>query len=419
MIDSWLGRVVEVRVGRPGHGGFCVARHEGRVMFVRHSLPGELVNARVTEDTGKSFCRADAVEILEASPDRIVPLCPISGPGGSGCCDFSHATAEAGRQIKAAVVAEQLSRVGGIERTVEVESLGDQTGWRTRIRLGVDDEGRPGFHRLRSADIVTDLACPQAVPGMYDGLAARSWTPGADLAVAVDSDGTRHVVEIAPAVDRRVRADTGRRGASSRRAAKSGDRAHRVREGSGRAVERVGSREWTVDSWGFWQAHRAAATQYAEVVREWSGAGPGDTAWDLYAGAGTFASVVAEAVGPGGTVAAVEFSHRAVVDGRAAVTDLPQLSMQAAPVERAIGSLPPQPSVVVLDPPRSGAGRQVIAAVAGAHPNRVVHIGCDPASFARDAGLYLSHGYRLENLRAFDAFPMTSHVECIGSFVRD
>ncbi|KIQ20716.1 class I SAM-dependent RNA methyltransferase [Rhodococcus sp. MEB064] len=418
MIDSWVGRVIEVRVGKPGHGGFCVARHDGRVMFVRHSLPGELVRAQVTEDQGKSFCRADAVEIIEASQDRIDPLCPIAGPGGSGCCDFSFGTAEAVRDIKASVVAEQLDRVAGITRTVEVESLGEQTGWRTRIRLGVDDDGRAGFHRLRSSQIVTDLACPQAVPGMYDGLADRTWTPDADLAVAIDADGVRHVVEIAPAPARRVRADTGRRGASSRRAASSGDRAHRVKEGTGRAVERVGTRQWTVDSSGFWQAHTAAATRYGEVVRAWSGAESGDTAWDLYAGAGTFASALGEQVGSTGAVAAVEFSHKAVVDGRAAVPDLPWVAMQAAPVERAVSTLPAGPSVVVLDPPRSGAGKQVVAAVAGAQPRRIVHIGCDPASFARDAGLYLSHGYRLENLAAFDAFPMTSHVECIGLFVR-
>lgn len=409
---------VEVRVGKPGHGGFCVARHDGRVIFVRHSLPGELVRARITEDTGKSFLRADAVEILEPSDDRIEPLCPISGPGGSGCCDFSHATPEAVRSIKSSVVSEQLHRIAGIELDVVVEALGEPTGWRTRIRLGVDDDGRPGFRRVRSASIVPDLSCPQVVPGMYDGVADRSWTPGADIAIAVDSDGTRHVVEIAPVRSRSVGTDRGRRGATSRRAASSGERPRRVISGSGRAIQRVGDRSWTVDSHGFWQAHRAAADRYSAVVREWSGAGPGDIAWDLYCGAGTFAAVLAEQVGLDGTVAAVEYSHRAIVDGRAAMTDLPQLRMQAAPVERAIATLPGPPAVVVLDPPRSGAGKHVVAAVADAGPRRVVHIGCDPASFARDAGLYLAHGFRPEKVRAFDAFPMTGHVECIGLFTR-
>ncbi|MGB6183091.1 MAG: TRAM domain-containing protein, partial [Rhodococcus sp. (in: high G+C Gram-positive bacteria)] len=216
MTQSWAGRVLELRVGKPGHGGFCVARHEGRVVFVSHTLPGELVRARVTEDQGKSFCRGDAVEIVEASADRITPLCPIAGPGGSGCCDFSHVAPSALRAIKAEILSEQLERVADIARTVRVESLGDQTGWRTRIRLGVDAAGRPGFRRTRSSEIVTELGCTQAVPGMYDGLAEASWTPGAELAVAKDDDGVRHVVEIAPVPARRVRSDAGRRGASSR-----------------------------------------------------------------------------------------------------------------------------------------------------------------------------------------------------------
>ncbi|MFD4468733.1 TRAM domain-containing protein, partial [Rhodococcus sp. NPDC058505] len=108
MSESWFGRTLAVRLGNPGHGGFCVARHEGRVVFVRHGLPGELVRARVTEDRGGSFCRADALEIVDPSPERVDPLCPISGPGGAGCCDLSHASLPGQRAIKASVVAEQL-----------------------------------------------------------------------------------------------------------------------------------------------------------------------------------------------------------------------------------------------------------------------------------------------------------------------
>ncbi|MEO7078130.1 MAG: TRAM domain-containing protein, partial [Rhodococcus sp. (in: high G+C Gram-positive bacteria)] len=186
MSENWVGQNIEVTLGAPGHGGFCVARHEGRVMFVRHGLPGEIVRAAVTEDRGGSFCRADAVEIIVASPDRIAPLCPISGPGGSGCCDYSHATLAAGRAMKASVVSEQLRRVAGLERDVEVEELpftGDGTGWRSRVRLTVDLAGRAGFHRYRSSTIVTELECPQVVSGALDGLNEEKWRPGAELAV--------------------------------------------------------------------------------------------------------------------------------------------------------------------------------------------------------------------------------------------
>ncbi|MBH0775092.1 class I SAM-dependent RNA methyltransferase [Nocardia bovistercoris] len=484
----------EVELGAPGHGGFCVARHEGRVVFVRHGLPGEVVRARVTEDRGGSFCRADAVEIVAASPDRVEPRCPVSGPGGAGCCDFSFATPDAQRALKASVVAEQLRRLAGIEREVAVEAMpgaADGDGWRTRVRLAVDARGRAGVHGYRSAEVIDDLRCPQPVAGAMDGIADRLWTPGSDLVVAVDGDGVRHIVELAPAgpgadrgrgrrvesgrrtraeelseaadaaSDRRdaagarrnggrrgverprggsrdgIRRPTGReddrgtseygagggpgaaeerRGAAARRAAAHAPRDEWVIAGSGRAVEFVSGRRWEVSATGFWQAHRGAAQCYSDLVADWSGLRAGDRAWDLYSGAGVLAAGMAERVGPTGAVLAVESARSAVADGHAALRDLPWLDLRADRVERwiAANALGPAPEAVVLDPPRAGAGKEVIAALSEAGPARIVHIGCDPAAFARDLGLYLAAGYRLTELRAFDAFPATHHVECVA-----
>ncbi|KZM75233.1 class I SAM-dependent RNA methyltransferase [Nocardia terpenica] len=418
--------VVEVRLGPPGHGGFCVARHEGRVLFVRHGLPGELVRARVTEDRGKSFCRAEAVQILEASPDRVPATCPVSGPGGAGCCDFSFATPAAQRALKASVVSEQLRRLAGWETEVVVEPipLGDSAidagdGWRTRIRLVVDDEGRAGVHRYRSTDILTDLRCPQPVSGAMAAIADRSWTPGAELVVAVDGDGLRHIVELAPP---RVAPRRGgdRRSTTARRAAAHAARAERVAEGSGRAVQYVTGRRWEVSATGFWQAHRGAAQCYSDVVAEWSDAAPGDVAWDLYCGAGVFAARLGERVGPTGAVRGVESARSAVADGAAALRDLPWATLRAQRVEHWIGDRigSDTPNVVVLDPPRAGAGKDVIGPLTACAPDRIVHIGCDPASFARDIGLYGNAGYRPTRLRAFDAFPATHHVECLALLER-
>ena len=421
MSENWVGRRLEVELGNPGHGGFCVARHEGRVLFVRHGLPGERVVAQVTEDRGGSFCRADAVEIREASPDRVAPLCPISGPGGAGCCDYSHASLDAQRAMKAFVVAEQLRRIAGVELDVPVEPLpgtGDGTHWRSRVRLAVDAAGRPGFHRFRSLDIETFLACPQIDPVAYAGLSERSWQPGAEVQIVLDADGQRHVVEIAPPKTSRTgRRSPGRRGATARRAASAGSRAERVVIGSGRAVERVGGREWTLSATGFWQAHRGAAATYSAVVGEWARPAAGAGVWDLYGGVGVFAATLAGQVGPLGRVDSVEFSRQAVADGTASLADLPQVYLHAERVERALHSLA-APEVVVLDPPRAGAGRDVVAAVAAAGPERVVHIGCDPASFARDIALYREHGFGLAEVRAFDAFPLTHHVECLALLTR-
>lgn len=422
MTESWFGLVLEVELGAPGHGGFCVARHEGRVVFVRHGLPGERVLARVTEDRGGSFCRADAVEILSASADRVDTRCSIAGPGGSGCCDYSHTTDDAARRLKSFVVAEQLRRVAGIEREVLVEELpgtGDGTGWRTRVRLAVDSGGRPGYHRYRSSSIVNELSCPQMDSVAFEGLSDRQWRPGAELQVVLDGAGTRHVVEIAPAqLSTSGRRSSGRRGASARRAASSRARPEKAVIGSGRVTEYVSGRVWTLDATGFWQAHRGAAQVYTDVVTEWADASPGDGAWDLYGGAGVFAASLAAAVGPEGRVTSVEFSRRAAEDGRSALADLSQVSFVPGRVERSMDALAEPVAVAVLDPPRAGAGRDVIEALAARGPRSVVHIGCDPASFARDVSLYRAAGYELADVRAFDAFPLTSHVECIGRLVK-
>ncbi|GGK40880.1 class I SAM-dependent RNA methyltransferase [Nocardia camponoti] len=450
-MSDWRGNEFEIRLGDPGHGGFCVGRHEGRVVFVRHGLPGELVRAKVTEDRGGSFCRADAIEIIEPSPDRIPATCVVSGPGGAGCCDFSFAKPEAQRALKAKVVADQLRRIAGVERDIVVEPMpgdvagpdGGIGGWRSRVRLAVDAAGRAGVHKLRSNEVLPDLRCPQAVDGALDGIADRSWTPGSDLIVAVDSEGTRHIVELAASPDD-VRPDTprgasrgrgqrpgrGRGGrddraavrdhAAARKAATNAPREELLIEGTGRPVEIVADRRWELSPTGFWQAHRRAAQQYSDLVAEWADLKPGATAWDLYSGVGVFAARLAEQVGSTGRVEAVESSRSAVADGKSALADLPWLDLTVDKVERWVNSKAAvvQPDVVVLDPPRAGAGKEVIGAIADADPQRIIHIGCDPASFARDLGLYLDAGYTLAQLRAFDAFPGTHHVECVALLER-
>lgn len=437
-MSDWQGSEFEVRLGAPGHGGFCVARHEGRVLFVRHGLPGELVRARVTEDRGGSFCRAEAVEILEASPDRVEATCPVSGPGGAGCCDFSFATPQAQRDLKAAVVAEQLRRLAKWEKDIVVEPIpvdGEELtqGWRSRMRLAVDADGRAGVHRYRGTEVITDLRCPQPMAGAMDGIAERKWTPGADLVVAVDGEGQRHIVEVAPPEeshggrrgahghrggrghDRGAGGSADRRNAVARRSAAAAARAETVVEGSGRTVQYVADRRWELSATGFWQPHFAAAQCYSDVVADWAYASPGELAWDLYSGVGVFAARIAEQVGPGGSVHGIESHRPAVTDGTEALRDLPWIELRAERVERWLAEQPyTAPEVVVLDPPRAGAGKEVIAALAERSPRRIVHIGCDPASFARDINLYREAGYMPTELRAFDAFPGTHHVECLA-----
>ncbi|ASU79499.1 class I SAM-dependent RNA methyltransferase [Actinopolyspora erythraea] len=405
---DWKGRRLRLEIGAVAHGGHCVARHEGRVVFVRHTLPGETVEALVTEDRGGGFCRADAVAVLEAAPGRVDPPCPLAdmsrGTDRCGGCDWQHVDPAVQRELKAAVVGEQLSRLAGVEYPVEVLPLpGGPLRWRSRVRLAVDENGRAGFRAHRSHRVVPVRDCPITVEGALDGVTSRTWKPGSEVGVTRDGSGGVHVTEYSV----RSRGSAGRGVRPSKRARK-------VR-GTGTAHETAAGREWSVRSEGFWQVHPAAADRFAEVVARMADAPPGGRAWDLYGGVGLFAAVLGRQVGPSGEVVLVESGESAVRDAEANLSDLPQVRIRSGRVERLVTEpTVPAPHVVVLDPPRKGAGGDVVEAIVGARPRRVVHVACDPAALARDVGLFQGNGYRLTRLEAFDAFPMTQHVECIA-----
>jgi tRNA/tmRNA/rRNA uracil-C5-methylase (TrmA/RlmC/RlmD family) len=384
---DWTDRVLDLDVGAVAHGGHCVARAEGRVVFVRHALPGERVHAVVTDDGGGAFCRADAIAVLVAAPGRVDPPCPWARAGGCGGCDWQHADGPTQRELKTAVLREQLQRLAGLADDVlddlgpVVEELpGGLLGWRHRVRLAVDGEGQPGLRAHRSHDVLPIADCPLAPPHTLPPVLAQRFPAGSEVEVVVDAAGVRHV--------------------------------------SGSAsVQRAAGREWLLSPGTFWQVHPALANTLATVVGEWAQAPAGGVAWDLYGGVGLFAAVLAEQVGPDGDVIVVESARQAVADGRAALADLPQVRWRTARVEQVLPSLPRRPDVVVADPPRRGLGRALVGALCERGPGRVVHVACDPAALARDVALFAAHGYRLAALRAFDAFPMTHHMECTALFI--
>lgn len=395
--ESACGELILVTEA-PANGGSCIAHHEGRVVFVRYALPGERVRARVTAQRG-SYWHAEVVEVLEESADRTDSLCPIAGVGGAGCCDLAFVVPAAARALKGQVVANQLGRLGGHSWSGEAETLSDagSTGWRTRVRLDVGSDRRPGFHRYHSDELVTDLRCAQLPAGMCEGLGGPDWPTGAQVHVVVDDVGERHVL-------RTVR--QGKRATST------------VIEGNYHALQRVGARCWRVPVTAFWQSHRDAARVYSGLVGDWAQPGSGATAWDLYGGVGVFAAVLGAAVGESGRVLSVDTSRGATGAARASLADLPQVEVATDSVRRVLAAQHTSADVAVLDPPRTGAGREVIDLLAAARVPRLIHIGCEAASFARDIGLYRSHGYAVERLRVFDAFPLTHHVECVALLSR-
>jgi tRNA/tmRNA/rRNA uracil-C5-methylase (TrmA/RlmC/RlmD family) len=412
---SLAGERYTLTLGPLAHGGHCVARHEGRVVFVRHGVPGERVVAEVTEGEEVSrFLRADAVEVLDASPDRVRPPCPMARPGGCGGCDFQHVAPPAQRRMLAGVVAEQLQRLAGLDVAVEVEPVAgddDGLGWRTRVRFATDDQGRLGLRRHRSHDVLPLQDCPIAHPDLPPVLRHR-W-PGSASVEAVVSGGGQRLVVVEP--DRRTARSPAPPGAEADGVVTTTGRRLRGRSS---VTEPAGGRRYRVSGGGFWQVHPGAADALTGAALRMLAPRPGETALDLYAGVGLFAGALAARVGRDGSVLAVEGQARAVRDARRNLHDLPQVRLLPGPVHRALRDLTADPGtgvdLVLLDPPRTGARREVVEQVAALRPRALCYVACDPAALARDVATFGQHGYALARLRAFDIFPMTHHVECVA-----
>ncbi|WP_213450917.1 class I SAM-dependent RNA methyltransferase [Rhizomonospora bruguierae] len=441
-----IGDRLELTIGAVAHGGHCVARvaPDGLVVFVRHALPGERVLAEVTE-VHRGYARADAVRILSASADRVPEPCPYARPGLCGGCDLQHVAVPVQRQWKAAVLREQLERLAGLtagdldELGVRVEALpGGPLGWRTRVRYAVDAAGRAGLLQHRSHRVVPVDHCRIAHPALQRLPVTGQHWPGTDAVQAVASS-TGETVIIPVRSDRPPfdlsdgSAGPGGEsagGAGSGGAEPGGPVVPRVDGGPGQPIERgpggVGrevrekavGREWALPVDAFWQVHPAAPDSLAAAVLDLLAPLPGETAWDLYGGAGLFAAAVAAPLGPTGRVTLVESAPAGVAAARANLADLP-VEIVHARVETALARrrLAGPVDLVVLDPPRSGAGARVVRAIAAARPRAVAYVACDPAALARDVRTFRDEGWRLAALRGYDCFPMTQHLEAVALLV--
>ncbi|GAA3687603.1 class I SAM-dependent RNA methyltransferase [Arthrobacter ginkgonis] len=452
-------RTVELRIGAPAHGGHCVARHEGRVVFVRHALPGELVRARLTECAEEArFWRADTVEVLEASEHRVAHFwaaadalaAAAAGRAPVGGAEFGHAELGHQRELKGRIFREQLVRLGRTDPDaagfagVEVPDgeRADGLGWRTRAAFSVDDAGRLAMNAFRSNELVPVREMPLAVDAVN---ALRLWElPLRGLArveVAVPSDGGAPLVLF-------VEHDGGTPGLADRAAKRlaEGVSAAAITQKGGSAsdgrgtLRRLRGRTWLgeraaghayrVTGEGFWQIHRLAADTLAAAVLQDLDPRPGQRLADLYAGAGLFTAPLADAVGDAGLVLSIEGAPGTSRDARRNLHGVPQALVLQGRVEKTLAKSLQERALaegteaggrldgVVLDPPRTGAGKMAVRQIAQAGPARISYVSCDPASFARDVADFGRQGYRLEKVRVLDLYPHTHHMETVGLLVR-
>lgn len=383
-----VGDRITVTVGGIAHGGHCVARHDGRVIFLRYAIPGEEVIAEITDVTSK-FARGLAIEILKASPDRVSAPCNLARPGGCGGCDFQHIEISAQRKLKSQIVKEQFSRVAKMEVDVEVIGVdpANGLGWRTRMDFTVNPERKVALYGARSHNLIPISKCLIADERMdLDSINQTKLPVGAKVEVAISQTGKQFV-----AIEGRENFDL--------------------------IDEQVLNKNFSISPTSFWQSHIQAPEVLTNSVLGYLGVRAGDHVFDLYGGVGLFTAALATQVTDTGRVTLIELDAGAIIDAKRIFAENQIVEIVEGKVERSLSKFK-RADLILLDPPRSGAGKDVVNAMAKLEPRAIVYVSCDPASLARDATYLVELGYKLDGIQSFDLFPMTQHIECVARFLK-
>lgn len=390
-----IGDLIDVSIEKVAHGGHFIARHNGAVIFVRHAIPGESCTIQITS-TGSSFNRADVVSVASPSEHRIQPICKYALSSGCGGCDFQHISPAYQRELKSQVITEQFLRIAKMDIHVEVEEVGPPIAWRTRAIATTNKDGKLGFYRSRSHSVVSVENCAICVDEMqFSEIASRPLKGDMRVEISFSNTGER-TIALAP----------------TRTEGKA-----RVTEGPAILHENVNGKILEVSQDSFWQSHKQAPELLIKTVLELAKIHHGEQVLDLYGGVGLFTSAIIELVGPSGGVHLIEGSKIATEDARRNFAQYKNVTVATGDVAKLLHRVG-MADVVVLDPPREGAGKDVISQICALKPRAIVYVACDPAALARDTAYLQNHSYSLAQLRAFDLFPMTHHIECVALYER-
>jgi 23S rRNA (uracil1939-C5)-methyltransferase len=423
------GDLIEVEIEKAVYRGVGLARHQGKVVLVPRALPGDRWRVRLSS-VRPDYARAEAVQRLADGPSRRRAPCPHAERCGG--CSYQELEPTAQPKLKAQILGEALERgrvrwPGGIETR-----SGPDRGWRTRASLHVAWAGHGpvlGFHEQGTHRVVDVESCGQLTPGLNRALTAlrralshrrelRGLVSGVDLAEGGSGEG--RVATVVVEDDRG--ADVGVLGSLAEGTPELTGFGASFRGGRGRFEllrgspftwsEVAGSR-FRVHAKSFFQANRHLVRELVDEVV--SGLPEGEVALDLYAGVGLFALAVAPQFG---RVLAAEVNPFAVADAvanQAAAGRRDALHFDRADVRQALASWPAaEGERVILDPPRAGAGREVVEAIVKRRPACVTYVACDPATLARDAAIFQERGFDVVRVVALDLFPETFHVEAVA-----
>lgn len=381
-----IGEEVIVDIQAIAHGGHCVARHDGQVIFVRHAIPGEKAKVKITGVT-KNFARADVVEVLHESPDRVKPKCRYAKSDGCGGCDFQHIDPARQRTLKSEIIAEQFRRLASLDLSIKVEEVLPVFGWRTRMEFTSSTDRKAGLFKSRSNELIEIDSCEIADANIdFAKLNLLMAPSGKKIDAIVDSSGNaNYFVE--------------------------------GRDNFKLVKQEVSGFDFEISPESFWQSHKRAPELLSDVVFDFAKYQNGDHVFDLYSGVGLFAARAVAAVGSPGRVTMIEESPSAITDARRVFAEVFNVEVVQGRVEKALAKFV-RADVVIADPPRTGAGAKVLQEIVRLAPRSLIYVACDPAALARDTAILLSNGFKLDAIRAFDLFPMTQHMELVARFIK-
>ncbi len=405
---------LEINFERFTYGGACMGRlPDGRAVFVPFVLPGETVRIRVVEEK-KGFARGELLEVLSPAPERILPRCFHFGDCGG--CHYQHMPYPMQLEAKAAILRDQLQRLGGLEGVRVDQAVASPKEWyyRNHVQFHLDAQGKLGYNAERSSRVVPIREChlPEAelndlwprldlepLPGL-ERLSLRSGIEGEAMLV-LESDTPAapelsveelpvSVVHLSPA-------------------------GSLVLAGSDYLVIEVMGRPFLVSADSFFQVNTFQAENMVRHLLDNLPLNADSTLLEVYSGAGLFSAFVAPRVK---RLVAVEASPSACRDFETNLDEFDNVDLFEAPAEQVLPALQFHPDAMLVDPPRTGLGTKVVKSVLALQAPFLVYVSCDPATLARDARDLVKGGYSPVRVTPFDMFPQTYHIESISLWKR-
>jgi len=388
------GDLLTLNIEKVAHGGLCVARHDGVVIFVRHALPGEIVEAKlISLAPGKRSWFAQTISVKKASEKRITPKCEFFKADGCGGCDWQHADSQYQRELKLEVLVEQLERFGQVSNARQISSINavepSQSNWRTRIRVVANDEGKWGFRKTRSHEVQVVDKCLIADNSINDVLKTLpAGNPDDEILIVKSKEET-----IVYPVEKRA-------------------------PSAPNSTQEVDGHDFAVAGDGFWQVHPGAASVLSRQIKESVQGLKVESFADLYAGVGVLAHSLLQEF-PTANAIVVEADRSAAQNAKENLKGFKNVQVSSERVDKWVRGVKNKFDVVILDPPRSGAGQTVMQQICRQTLQKIIYIACDPAALARDILIAKKNGWELETVVAFDLFPQTHHIESVAVLVHE